>query len=285
MNNADWVNSAVRGAIPAIVVLSLLLCRKWFPSKAANQKINWDSDALHSRFRPLPWKVWPCCVAVMIIFAFGTWFLLSRTNLLLAKIDTPQAIHLLPQPAMWWFFPGFGALTFSWEITLQIFSCFLGRETVNLYNDWVNNTTRGWVRSRYTGIDSRRVLRWMAVGIALPILLFVLLALPMHANVGPKNIRDCGYALKPCSVYPLADVVRITEISGFRDKSGKLIDRAGLVLDFKDGHRWSSAEWGDWENSVNPNLTNFLLNKTGLPLGYATTEKDISNLSPDSAQR
>ena len=275
MTNANWISSIARGAIPAIVILSLFMFRKLFPSKAASRKIDWDSDELYDRFKPLSWRIWTCFVAVMIIFAFGTWFVLSRVNMLLATIGAPQAIHLLPEPAIWWFFPGFGALACSWEITQQIFSSFVGREEINLYNDWANNTTRGWVRSRYQGLDSRRILRWMAICIAFPILLFVLLALPMHANIGPENIRDCGYAFKACTVYSLADATRITEISGFRDKSGELIHRAGLILDFKDGRRWSSAEWGDWKSTADPALKEFVLNKTGLTLGYSETAEEI----------
>lgn len=223
-------------------------------------------------------------LVVMVLFALGTWFVLSRANRLIASLDGPNAIHLLPQSAIWWFFPGFGALACSYEITLQVLARFVGRETTDMFNDWANNTTRGWVRSRYTGIDSRRVLRWMMIGVAFPIGLFVALALPMHANVGPDSIRDCGYAFKPCKVYPLSQVVRITEIAGFRDNSGKLIDRAGLVLDFSDGRRWSSAEWGDWEKQVDPALESLLANRTGHDPGFALTEKEIPPIAIDPTQ-
>jgi hypothetical protein len=278
MNNVDWINSAVRGAIPAIVVLSAILFRKWFPASTTTRNISWNSDELYERFKPLSIKAQLLLLVVMGLFAVSTWFILSRTNQLIASLNATQAIHLLPEPALWWFFPGFGALTCSWEITLQILGIFIERNTLDELNDWMNNNTRGWIQSRYTGMDARRVLRWMAICVALPILLFVLLALPMHANVGPDNIHDCGYAFKTCSVYSLADVVRVTEISGFRDNSGKLLNRAGLILDFKDSRRWSSAQWGDWKSTVDPALKEFVVLKTGLPLSYATTEKDIPPL-------
>jgi hypothetical protein len=275
MNNLDWINSATRATIPAIVILSFALFKRFFPSKTQAKRIDWNSDELYERFKRTKWYATVGLIFVMIAFALSTWFILSHTNLFLAQIDQPGAIHLLPQTAIWWFFPGFGALACSWEITLRILGLFIGSEDIDLFSNWMDNSTRGWIKSRYSGIDSRKVLRMMAIWIAMPIGVFVLLALPMHATIGHETIRDCGYALKPCKVYPLSDAIRVTEIAGFRDKSGKLIDRAGLVLDFKDGRRWSSAEWGDWSKNVDPKLEEFVLSKTHLPLSYAMTESEI----------
>ena len=274
MLTGDWINGAVRGTIPAIVVVCLLVFRKVLPTPRRFQHVNWDSDVLWERFRPVSWLFGIATLVVMIAFALVTWFALSSTNRMLAGFDSPRAIHLLPEPALWWFFPVLGGITCSCEITFQIFALFVGRETTDLFNAWMNNVSRGWIKSRYRGIDARCVLRWMTAGIALPSGIFVLLALPMHASVGPESIRDCGY-LKACRVYALSDATRITQIQGFRDKSGKLIDQAGLVLDFKDGRRWSSAAWGEWQDHVDPRLTDWLLKKTGLPLQYALTEVDI----------
>jgi hypothetical protein len=126
------------------------------------------------------------------------------------------------------------------------------------------------------------VLRWLALLIALPIGIFTVLALNMHASIGPDLIRDCGYAFRPCSVYALSDVRRITQVEGFRTKDGKLTKRAGVVLDFKDGRRWSSADWGSFRASVDPALAAFLRAKTGLPLNFAETEDDIPPLEGPS---
>jgi len=67
----------------------------------------------------------------------------------------------------------------------------------------------------------------------------------------------------------------MTQIDGYRDRNGNLDQRAGIVVEFKDGHRWSSAEWGDFRKSVDPALIELLKAKTGLQLEYATTEADI----------
>jgi hypothetical protein len=56
-----------------------------------------------------------------------------------------------------------------------------------------------------------------------------------------KDIRDCGYAFAPCKIYRFADARRMTIIDGFRDRDSRLIRRAGIVIDFSDGQRWSRS--------------------------------------------
>jgi hypothetical protein len=67
----------------------------------------------------------------------------------------------------------------------------------------------------------------------------------------------------------------MTLVEGFRDRDGRLRPRAGIVLDFADGRRWSSADMGDFRNSVDPALSTYLVERTGLPLEHAETASDI----------
>src|SRR5262249_52108949 len=114
-----------------------------------------------------------------------------------------------------------------------------------------------------------------ALVIAAPIGVFTILALPMHASLRHQDIRVCGYGWAGCTTFDYSAVVRMTEIKGFRGRDGKLHLRAGIVLDFADGRRWSSADMGDFHDSVDPRLSDFLLKRTGLPLGQADAEIDI----------
>jgi hypothetical protein len=270
-----------RGIVLAAVAASMSLFRKLMPAAKRNALVgSLDAPELDDRFLPLKRRVIGAMIAVAVLFALGSWFALVSINKALASLDGPTLIRLLPEPAIWCFFPGFGALVLSWEITLQIWALFSSREKVNLFSDWTNQSTRFWGgRGQYAGIDSRKVLRLMSLLIALPIGVFTILALNMHATIGPDVIRDCGYAFKPCKVYPLADARRITAIQGYRMKDGNLTPRAGLVVDFKDGRRWSSADWGDFKKTVDPTLTDLLTRKTGLALQTSTTEEDIQSLT------
>jgi hypothetical protein len=71
----------------------------------------------------------------------------------------------------------------------------------------------------------------------------------------------------------------MTAIRGFRTTNGELKRRAGILIDFSDGRRWSSAEWGDFKSSIDPALVELLLRKTNLPIGNADTEQDIPPLA------
>ena len=55
--------------------------------------------------------------------------------------DGPADFRIWPQSAIWWFFPGFGALTLSWEITLQLWSHLGNRDDASLYAYWSNQRT------------------------------------------------------------------------------------------------------------------------------------------------
>jgi hypothetical protein len=265
--------------VPAVVILAMVLFKRLFPAGRGSHKIGKEQlSELDERFSPLRGRVIGGMIAVGLLLLFGSWFILCWTNRFLARADGPALYQFLPQTAIWWFFPGLGAVALCWELTLQIWSLFGDRATVDLFSDWTNQSNVFWGRASYVGMDSRKALRWLALLIVVPIGIFTVLALNMHASVGPDVIRDCGYAFRPCSVYALSDVRRITQIDGFRTTDGKLTRRAGVVLDFKDGRRWSSADWGNFRDSVDPALTAFLKTKTGLPLNFAETEDDIPQL-------
>jgi hypothetical protein len=140
------------------------------------------------------------------------------------------------------------------------------REDAVLYAYWTNLKA---------GFDSTKILRWLSILIVLPIAALTILALPMHVILGQAEIRDCGYAFRPCQVYRYSDARRMTIIDGFRDRNSRLTRRAGIVIDFSDGRRWSSADIGEFNARVTRDCKSFLqgapifrtsmLNKSGHP--------------------
>jgi hypothetical protein len=125
----------------------------------------------------------------------------------------------------------------------------------------------------------------MAILIALPAGIFTVLALPIHTARRQSGIKDCGYAFAPCKSYRYADARRITAIEGYRDRDGKLNCRAGSVVDFSDGRRWSSANEGDLSKSVDPDFAMILATKTNLPFNYLQTEPDIPAIAVESGRK
>jgi len=264
------MDSFVKALVPFAVLILFALARKYIPASSIRTTThNYSLEELDARFSSTKWIVGASIVVVGVIFAFGTHAIVVGLNHFLAASDGSTQIWLWPQSAIWWFFPGFGALALSWEIILQIWALFGNREDAYTYAYW---------SSLKAGFDSTRVLRWMAVLIALPIGVLTLLELPVHAALNQDEIRDCGYAFAPCKVYRYADTRRMTIIDGFRTRDSKLTRRAGIVIDFNDGRRWSSADIGDFRAQLERSLEVFLESRTHLQYNYAQTEADIPPL-------
>ena len=261
----DLIELLGKAAVPIAVGVGFALARKYVKPSARLSEV--QLSALDDRFRQIKWIVGISVVAVGVVFVWTTHYVLVSLNELFAASDGPRtSFRLWPQTAIWWFFPGSGALALSWEITLQLWSVFGQAGNAISYRLWSDGRA---------GFDSTRVLRWMALVIAAPIGVSTALALPMHTGLSHQGIHVCGYGWAGCTTFDYSKAVQMTQIRGFRDRDGKLHSRAGVVLDFADGHRWSSAEIGDFRDSVDPQLLAFLIERIGLPLKQADTEMDI----------
>jgi len=255
-----------KALVPFAVLTAFAVARRYLPARAYPITITPPQQDLSERFQKIAWVVGPAMVLVGIAFAWAAHAILVGLKRYSSIAHSRGGFRLWPQPAIWWFLPGFGAVTLAWEITLQLWSKFGNREEAALYNYW---------SCQRAGFDCTRLLRWMVVVIVFPIGILTALAISMHSTLGSDGIVDCGYAFSPCHTYRYADASHMTQIDGYRDRNGNLDQRAGIVVEFKDGRRWSSAEWGDFRKSVDPALIELLKAKTGLQLEYATTEADI----------
>jgi hypothetical protein len=191
----------------------------------------------------------------------------------LAGPSSATQIQLYPQPAMWWFFPGFGAFCLAWDVRVLLWSLFGNSRKARLYRIWAKRKTAG-EQNVYAASPFNR---WCIRLFVLPMALCTVLALNMHATVGPENIRDCGYAFKPCTVLPYADLRRTTYVAG-RETSGSRTG-ASLVLDFKNGRRWSTGNWGDEIDDVDPAIVSLLHQNSALPLAYVNRIEEIPPLA------
>jgi len=63
-------------------------------------------------------------------------FTLVSLNQLFISLEGPSDFVSLPQTAIWWFLPGFAAITLEWEATLGTWSLMGNKNEVVLYNYW-----------------------------------------------------------------------------------------------------------------------------------------------------
>jgi hypothetical protein len=258
-------NLVTKALIPVAVITVFSLARRYFPAKQPIEPGQSPSE-LSERFQRTQWIFGVSMIAVGVLFAICTHALLVGLNQNISFSKSPEGLRLWPQSAIWWFFPGFGALALSWEMTLLLWSTFGSPDDAKLYDYW--NTQKA-------EFDCRKVLRWMALIIATPIGILSALATPMHSTLRQSDIIDCGYGISGCQTYKYSEAWRVTQVDGFRNRDGKLTKRAGIVIDFKDGRRWSSSRWGDFSERVDPAIANLLESKTGLAVQHAQAEEDV----------
>jgi|SRR5579872_295829 len=270
---SDLTDFASRAVVPAIVAVCFGLARKYL--KPSIRLPEHQLSILDERFQKTKWMVGISEIAVLVAFVWITHHILVWLNRHLAANDgLGTTLRLWPQDAIWWFFPGFGAVALCWEITLQLWSV-VDRESARSYRLWSDGRA---------GIDGTRILRWMVLVIVAPIGFFTILALPMHTALGEQDIRVCGYAWAKCQRFDYSRAVRMTQIEGFRNRYGKLTHRAGIVLDFADGRRWSSADISDFQDAEDPVLRAFLVERTHLPVEQAETDLDIPKVERGAGQ-
>lgn len=255
-----------RMLIPAAVALVFVLARKYMPARPQAKNYVLETDDQIDNGSANSVSVSGATVLMMVAIMFPAHALLVWLNQEFALADGTAAMRLFPQAATWWFLPGFGAVCLAYEIVVQLWSLTTGRASIESYDR---------TQSEKAGFDGRRLLRWMGVVVVPPLGLFTVLALPEHASLGPDAIFEHGYGFKGTRVLRYADARRLTAIDGFRNRDGKFIARAGLVLNFVDGSSWSSADWGDFQKSIDPQLADFLVAKTGLRLGKQATVEEI----------
>jgi hypothetical protein len=262
----ELANIIGRMLVPAEVIGVLGLLRKYLPAGETNPQAQLDKNGDVEDFTSANMAVYACMIVVGIAFAFVTHWALAAGNRHFARADGPAEFQFFPSGVLWWFFPGFGALCLSWEITLFLWSLFAGRSKIVRFAAWT---------SERAGYDRTRALRWMAAGIAMPIGIASLLAVPMHSSLRERDIVVGHYATLVRQYLPYSQARRLVLVDGFRDRSGKFTSDAAMIVDFDNGSRWSSSDIGDSKTNVDPALAEFLRHQTGLPLEHTETKADF----------
>jgi hypothetical protein len=277
MSSRSSFEFLANASVPVVVVLVFALARRYLSSATLKPpETAYSREDLDFRFNNVQWLVGAGMVVIGVLFAYGSNAALLKTNRFLTSLDGPANYWIRPQSAIWWFFFGFGAVTLSWEFVLQVWARFGNRDEANLYRYCSNHKL---------GLDATKLLRGMAILIARPVGIFTVLALPIRTALRQSGIKDCGYAFAPCKLCRYARARRITAIERYRDRDGKLNRSAGILVDFSDGRRWSSANEGDLSKSFDPDFAMVLATKTNLPCNYPQTEADMPPIAVESGRK
>jgi hypothetical protein len=228
-----------------------------------------EREDLWASFRDHRWIINVCntILAAVLIFLFHA--LLIAISQRLAGPASPGTIQLFPDPIIWWTWPFFAGICFAWEVTILLWAAFGNARMARLYRIWAQGLTFNYKGSEFNAIGFNR---WFILLFVLPGAVAIALALDMHAIVGTTSITDCGYASTTCKILPYSEIKSIAYIAA--NDAGKHRIPARLAIEFKGGQTWSSAEWGEENDDVDPAAVRFLARRVPLPITGIEALKD-----------
>lgn len=256
--------------VPVAVVVVLQLLRRYcrpdgLPNSLADEPP--PLKVLDRQFRRTQWGVAVLYLGSAAVFAFGSWKSFQSANKWLAALDGPAAYRLYPSAAIWWFFPGFGALTIGWLMMEFLLPYALGKKTAEVYLYWT---------SARAGLNASKVFRWGALAVAGPIGILTILALPVHSSFRDDALVFRSYASLKAKAYSYERIRGLTTTDGIRDRFGKFVPDPCILIDFDDGTRWSSGDLlRDPDRSVDIGLKEFLSKRSAVRFRHTPLAKDL----------
>lgn len=246
----SWLPRAV---VPIGIFAVLALLRRFAPSPPPPSE-HWTYST-RQWAEPLPYGVVPGFMCFLGICAAATYFFFQWANAAWAGTDGPGMLHVLAPRAYWCFFPLFGALAIPWPFTIWLLRR-LGRDDEA---DEANSDS-----SAKVGANSYIAMKWLSLGLALPIGVATLLAIPIHLSLGEREARVGHYASFSEDVYPLEQATKATLVDTIGYRKGKAHHEIDLLIDFRDGRRLRANQVGDGGSSADQRVMDLLLANTHL---------------------
>jgi hypothetical protein len=131
-------------------------------------------------------------------------------------------------------------------------------------------------QNQKAGFDCMRAMRWMAYLIMIPYTAFFLPSLVCHTRFSEKEIATQGYLEWKETRYPYSEVARFTVAQGGIGRQGQFYPDLRVIIDFKNGARWTTRDGFRDPEAINTDLLNFLTLHTGLQPRYVSTDRELN---------
>jgi hypothetical protein len=122
-----------KAAIPFLVGIVFALARKYLPSSA--NKVSRPVpriDDLDVQFKSTQWLVSAVRIAVGMLMFVCLHSALVAPNRYFASFEGRSDFVMFPQSAIWFFLPGFAAITLTWEVVIRVWSWIGSQQTALL---------------------------------------------------------------------------------------------------------------------------------------------------------
>src|ERR1700735_3689656 len=253
---SDWLPKFLFLIIFAVVIA---LFRQIPPPRSRMVRHRYDEAQVPE---PLPTGVigaamWCLGIGLALLF-----FVLRGANHWWASLQGPAIVTQYPTQVIWGFFPGFAALSIPWPLTVW----YLRR-----VGRWEEAESIQDAADSKCGFDSFQIMKWLSIGVVAPIAVVTLLAVPIHLSITDSEVRVGHYASFRTEIFPLNDARHLTIVDLYKLQGGRIHQTKDVIVDFADGRRLRGNQVGDGGTSVQDDVMQLLIAKTGLTPGYSST--------------
>ncbi len=245
--------------MPITIALSFALFRRMAPPHARMAGHRYDESQIPEPLSPgiIGGAMWSVGIVLAMFF-----FVFRGANHLWASFEGPSLLTQYPPQVIWCFFPGFAALSIPWPLTIWYLRRVGRWEEADSVQDAADS--KG-------GFDSFRVMKWLAIGVVAPIAVVTLLAVPIHLSITDSEVRVGHFASLCPEIFPLNDARRLTIVDVRTLNGSRSHQTRDLIVDFADGRRLRGNQVGDGGTSVQDDVMQLLIAKTGLTPKYSST--------------
>lgn len=264
MASYSWLDSAIRGiAVPVVIAIAFRWFRRKFPFKQVSVKSEQLLEPVPAWYTPVSIVIWLVAIPVVTFSIAAT---VRSLNALITSAQGPVEFQLAPTPAWWYLYGGMGGLSFSLSLTALAMRWLAGRDR---YASWT------FSHNQQAGFDTDRVAHYFALVIMVPYTLAFLPSIGCHTRFSDDEIGIQTYADLKETRYSYHDVRSIAVVKGSLMRNGEFYKDPRIVIDFKDGRRWSSRDSFRDPEEINPDLAAFIALKTGMEYQYVDTAADL----------
>ncbi|HET9790862.1 MAG TPA: hypothetical protein VFR08_06140 [Candidatus Angelobacter sp.] len=261
---SDWTFSATHLVVPIAVAAAFYFFGRKFPVQAPGELTEEELAT------PLPG--WWTFLSSMLTILIGVSLFLAVVNIARAVnagwATRPGASTFLLTPSPWWWYlyGGFVALCTAWPIASSILPGFMDKKRWSL---WLAQ------QNQKAGFDGSRAMRWLAYLILVPYTAFFVPSLACYTRFTESEVAIHGYSDRKEARYTYGDVTRIAVVRGGLDRDGKFYSSPRLLMDFRDGTRWTTRDGLRDPAPIDHDLQQFLVLHTGLQPAYVATTEEL----------
>lgn len=260
----NWVDSIPRLIVPVAVAAAFYFFGRKFPAQTSASLTREEmATPLSGRWTFLS-NALTIVIGVILFLAVvnGARFV----NSVWATSHGPSAFLLTPTNWWWYIYGGFAGLCLGCPLATMSLRKVMDRKSWEILLAQQNQKA---------GFDCNKAMRWLAYLVLVPYTALFLPSLGCHARFSTNEIGIQGYLDWKEARYAYSDVTRLALIDGWLNRSGEFKSDPRLLIDFRDGKRWTTRDGFRDPEPVRRDLLDYLIAHIEVGLTHVRTEQSL----------